>query len=388
MIAPDNEAALAAAVAEASAQRTPLAVTGGGTLTALGRPMQTAETLTTAGLSGITLYEPAEMVISAWAGTPLADVEAALATGHQRLAFETPDYRALLGSNGTPTIGAVAATNRSGPRRIKAGAARDSLIGVRVVTGRGEVVKNGGRVMKNVTGYDLVKFLAGSWGTLGILSEVSFKVSPVPETEATLVFSGLDDVRAVAALSEALGSPWTITGAAHLPARRQTLLRIDGFAGSVAARLDNLRDLLRGYGTPETLDAAASADIWRAIRDVDVLTAPPGATVWRISVKPADGPRVADAIRAARDVDIVYDWGGGLVWAAIASSGDGGAAIVRRAVSAVGGHATLFRAPDETRLSVDVFEPLPAPMMLLTRKLKAEFDPHGILNPGRMYPGI
>src|SRR5690606_22676471 len=200
----------------------------------------------------------------------------------------------------------------AGPRAIRAGAGGHCLGGVGVVTGRGGVVKNGGRVMKNVTGYDLVKFLAGSWGTLGVLSEVSFKVSPVPETEATLVFSGLGDAQAVAALSEALGSPWTIAGAAHLPGRGHTLLRIDGFAGPVSSRLDTSLDLLRDCGRAETLDAEASAACWRASRDVQVLTAPPGATVWRISVKPTDGPRVADAIRAATDADIVYDWGGGL----------------------------------------------------------------------------
>lgn len=388
MIAPADEAALSVAVADAAARRTPLAVVGGGTLSALGRPMQTAATLSTAFLTGITLYEPAEMVISARAGTPLADIEAALAENRQRLAFEPPDYRDFLAVSGDRTVGSVTATNLSGPRRIQAGATRDSMIGVRFVNGAGTVVKSGGRVMKNVTGYDLVKFLSGSWGTLGVFSEVTFKVSPVPETEASIVLGGLDDAPAIAALSAALSSPWGVTGAAHLPRQGKTVIRIDGFEPSVRARAADLVNLLRAYGKADIVGAEDSAELWRSVRDLGALKAPPGSVVWRLSVKPGDGPTVAAAIRTSADADVLYDWGGGLMWVVLRGGGDAGAALVRGSVAAVGGHAMLFRGPDEARLSVDVFQQLAPPVMALTRKLKAEFDPHGILNPGRMYPGI
>jgi glycolate oxidase FAD binding subunit len=386
---PGDERELAAAIADAGAARSPLAVVGGGTRVGLGRPMQTAATLSTARLTGITLYEPTELVISARSGTPLAEVESLLASNRQRLAFEPPDHRGLYRTSGEPTIGAVAAANLSGPRRIQAGAARDSLIGVRAVNGRGETIKSGGRVMKNVTGYDLVKFLAGSLGTLAVLSEVTFKVLPMPETETSLVFAGLDDQRAVAALSEALGSPFSVTGAAHIPGDpARTAIRIEGFATSVSDRSRRLSAQLSAYGAPEVLDEGLSAALWSTIRDLDALDAAPDVPVWRVSVKPADGPVIADAVRAAFAARILYDWGGGLVWIAGGEGPDAGESAIRSAVAAVGGHAMLIRAPDDVRLAVDVFQPIPAPLMDLTRKLKASFDPGGILNPGRMYPGI
>lgn len=392
LLQPADEAELAAVIADAAAKRTPLAIEGGGTLRGLGRPMQTAATLSMARLTGVTLYEPAEMVLSARAGTPLAEVEALLADKGQRLAFEPPDLRAFYGTAGTPTIGAVAAANLSGPRRIAAGAARDLLIGVRAVNGRGEIVKSGGRVMKNVTGLDLVKFLAGSYGTLAVMSEVTFKVLPSPETEATLAWSGLDDVRAIAALSAALGSPFSVTGAAHAPATAdiaaRTLVRIEGFADSVRHRLRGLADALSAFGAPDRLDGDASATGWKAMRDLAVLAASREAIVWRISVKPSDGPRIAAAARAALDCRILYDWGGGLVWIACPDQPDGGAGILRASVKALGGHATLCRAPDHLRRTTNVFEPPSEPLAALSRRLKEAFDPAGVLNPGRLYPGV
>lgn len=389
---PADEAELADVVAGAMAKKTPLAVVGGGTRTGLGRPMQTAATLSTAKLTGVTLYEPAELVISAKAGTRLAEVEALLATEGQRLAFEPIDHRGIFGSAGEPTIGAVAAANLSGPRRIQAGAARDSLIGVRAVTGAGIVVKSGGRVMKNVTGYDLVKFLAGSLGTLGVMSEVTFKVQPAPETEATLAITGLRDAQAVAAMSAALGSPFFVTGAAHSPADEsepaRTYVRIDGFAASVADRAERLRTLLADFGPADILTEHTSRSLWLTILDLDGLSAPLITPIWRVSVKPSDGPAIADAARAAFAARILYDWGGGLVWIAGGEGPDAGAGVVRAAVAKAGGHATLVRASETVRNAVDVFEPQPAPVMDLSRKLKATFDPAGILNPGRMYAGV
>ena len=392
-ITPADEQDLAAAVADAAQRKTPLAIVGGGTRAGLGRPMQTAETLSTAGLTGVTLYEPAEMVISARAGTPLAEIEALLAENRQRLAFEPTDSRAVYGTLGAPTIGAVAAANLSGPRRINQGAARDHLIGVRAVTGSGAAVKSGGRVMKNVTGLDLVKFLAGSHGTLAVLSEVTFKALPAPESEATLVIAGLSDERAVAAMAAALGSPFSVTGAAHAPASdsdpAHTYLRLEGFAASVADRAKRLADALRDFGAAAELDAATSHSLWLTILDLDGLAAPLSAPLWRVSVRPSEGPGIAAAARAAFPVRVLYDWGGGLVWI-LGGEGeeDAGAAVIRAAAGRVGGHATLVRAADSVRNAVEVFHPLSPPLMTLTRKLKATFDPAGILNPGRMYPGI
>ena len=393
VIAPADEAELATAITDAAAARTPLAVEGGGTRRGLGRPTQTAATLSTAGITGVTLYEPTELVISARAGTPLEEVETLLAGNRQRLAFEPLDHRPILHSTGTPTIGAVAAANLSGPRRIQAGAARDSLIGIRAVNGRGEVIKSGGRVMKNVTGYDLVKFLSGSYGTLAVFSEVTFKVVPVPETERTLVLGGLDDEMAVAALSAALTSPWSVTGAAHLPEMdhepARTLIRIDGFEASVSERTGKLAAALAAFGTTETLPEGEATALWQAVRDGTALNALRRAVIWRLSVRPVDGPRVVAELRRTLPCRAVYDWGGGLIWLAATDTGDSaGALVVREAVARVGGHATLVRAPEDVRLAVEVFEPQRPPVMDLTRRIKATFDPEGILNPGRMYAGV
>ena len=387
---PRSEAEAATLIGEAAARRERLRLVGGGTRAGIGRPAQDEATLSSAGLTGITLYEPAELVIAARAGTPLAEVEARLAEGGQMLPFEPMDHRPLLGSTGEPTIGAVAAGNVSGPRRIAGGAARDSLIGVRFVNGRGETVKSGGRVMKNVTGLDLVKLMAGSWGTLGFLTEVTFKVLPVPERTATLALAGLDDARAVEAMSVALGSPFEITGAAHLPegidGPARTLLRIEGFSASVDYRLGQLTRLLRGFTPPATREGEEAASQWRAVRDV-LPFAGGDEAVWRLSTAPGRGPAVAAAIAAARPARWFYDWGGGLIWLATPATGDAGAEVVRAAL-AQGGHATLVRAPDAVRAAVPVFEPLSEPLMRITTGLKAAHDPIGLFNPGRMYAGI
>src|SRR4051812_13539232 len=272
---PSTEQDAASIVAEAAARRTPLSLIGGGTKADVGRPAQTAATLSAAGLTGVTLYEPAEMVIGAWAGTPLSEVVRTLAEKGQELTFEPVDWRGLLGSTGEPTIGAVGAANVSGPRRILAGAARDNLIGVRFVNGRGELVKSGGRVMKNVTGLDLVKGLSGSWGTLGFLTEVIFKVLPRAERVATLVLRGLDDARGIEALSLAIGSPFEVTGAAHLPANldgggARTLIRIEGFTVSIDYRLGELKRLLKRFGAADVIEGQPAAALWESVRDATV----------------------------------------------------------------------------------------------------------------------
>ena len=392
LFTPRDEQDAGAIVVEAAANRTPLSIIGSGTKAAIGRPAQTEATLSSAGLTGVTLYEPAELVIAARAGTPLAEVVRTLGLRNQELPFEPIDYRGLLGSTGEPTIGSVAAANLSGPRRIMAGAARDSLIGVRFVNGRGEAVKSGGRVMKNVTGLDLVKLMAGSWGTLGFLTEVTFKVLPKAERAATLIFRGLDDARAIEALSQALGSPYEITGAAHIPSVDQagasTLLRIEGFSFSVEYRLGELRRLLKRYGTPDIVERKGADALWQSVRDATLIADPRDRAVWRVSTAPTKAPELTAAIARSLDARWFYDWGGGLVWIATDPRGDAGAAAIRKALRTTGGHATLVRAPAEVRAAVDVFEPQADALMRVSAGIKASFDPVGIFSPGRMYAGV
>lgn len=390
---PTTEAQACAVVKSVIDSRVPLTLRGGGTRAGLGRPAQAASTLSSAGLTGITLYEPAEMVIAARTGTPLALVQEALAERGQMLPFEPMDHRALYGTEGEPTIGAVAACNISGPRRINAGAARDSLIGIRMVNGRGEMIKSGGRVMKNVTGLDLVKLVSGSHGTLGFLTEVTFRVLPKPAEIATLQWRGLSDVQGVALLSKALGSPFEPMAAAHLPAglageEAVTLLRLENFPDSIEYRSGELALLLGEYGVPDRLDGEGIGSLWRSIRDA-AFFAGTAEAIWRLSLKPTDGAKAATAIgRMLPGARWFYDWGGGLVWLAAPADGDAGAAAIRTALKPLGGHATLVRAPDAVRAAVDVFQPLAEPLMRVTAGIKKSFDPAGIFEPGRMYAGI
>ncbi len=385
LLEPATESELAAAVANAAAARTPLEIRGGGTRSGLGRPVQAAATLSTAKLSGITTYEPGALTLIVQAGTPIAKIEEALAAEGQMLPFEPMDHRALFGTAGEPTIGGAVAVAASGPRRIQKGAVRDFMLGVRFVNGAGEAIANGGRVMKNVTGYDLVKLMAGQHGTLGVLSEIAFKVLPAPRETVTLRASGLADNQAVEAMSRALGSPYDVAGAAHLDSDAaagpsETMVRLEGLEGSVAYRAERLLALLgSGWDTaPDPLEP------WTPVRDVAPFAGRAGA-VWRISVKPTDGPVIVRALRQAGiDLSALYDLGGGLVWLLTPETEDCGAAIVREHVAAVGGHATLVRAPDPVRAAVAVFEPEPAPLARISAGLRAKFDPHGILNPGRI----
>jgi glycolate oxidase FAD binding subunit len=390
LLQPRTEAEAAALVQGAAG---PLRLAGGGTRAGLGRAIRTAATLTSRGLSGITLYEPAEMVIGARAGTPLVEIEAALAEKNQALAFEPMDHRPLFASPGEPTIGAVAAGNISGPRRVFAGAARDSLIGVRFVNGRGQVVKSGGRVMKNVTGLDLVKLHAGAMGTLGLLTEVTFKVIPRAPAMATLVFQGLDDARANELMCAAMGTPFEITGAAHLPAgtggdRARTLLRLEGFSEQLDYRTSRLRDLFAASGSPERLDGEAAALVWREVRDVLPLVEPRDHAVWRLSVPPKAAAGLARRLAEALDARVLYDWSGGLVWLATPEAEDAGAAVIRAAVHETGGHATLVRGSAELRGRIAVFAPEPMAIARLTAGIKASHDPRGLFNPGLMHPGV
>jgi glycolate oxidase FAD binding subunit len=378
-----------------------LEVAGQGTKRALGRPSQTDITLDLSGLSGVTLYEPAELVLSAKAGTPLAEIEAQLDKNNQELAFEPMDYGPLLGLDaGKGTIGGTIATNLSGPRRIKAGAARDHFLGVTAVTGRAETIKSGGRVVKNVTGYDMCKVLAGSWGTLAAMTDITLKVLPKAESEATVIVEGLDDAHACQAMAAAMGSACDVSGAAHLPdhvasyfdglprASAATVLRLEGVAPSVKHRKETLAALLKPFGAVALLEEKESRALWRSVRQVKPFAAAAGRDrpLWRISTAPSRGHEIAAAITPA--AQMYYDWGGGLVWVAMPIADEPDAASIRGAVAALGGHATLVRAPASLRASVDVFEPQDAALSALNKRVKEGFDPKGVLNPGRMWAGI
>jgi glycolate oxidase FAD binding subunit len=391
------------AVQWALANAKALELVGHGSKRTIGRPAQTDATLDLSGLSGITLYEPEELVLSAQAGTPLADVEAAVAANSQMLAFEPMDYAALLGTAaGRGTIGGVLSANVSGPRRIKAGAARDHFLGFAAVSGRGETFKSGGRVVKNVTGYDLCKLMAGAWGTLAALTEVTIKVLPRPETEETLAILGLGDAAAIHAMSAAMASPFEVSAAAHLPAgvaeriagpwsaQPVTALRLEGVAVSVVHRRRTLRAEMRPRGALALLAEQESRAFWRKVRDVEPFAAEAAKVrpVWRVSTAPSKGAELGAMIAAQTPAEFIYDWAGGLVWVAPAAADDAGARAVRHAVAACGGHATLVRADAATRAAVAVFEPQDAGLGALTKRVKESFDPKGVLNPGRMWAGV
>jgi glycolate oxidase FAD binding subunit len=382
-----------------------LEVIGRGSKRGIGRAAQWDATLDLSGLSGITLCEPAELVLSAKAGTPLAEIEAAVAANDQELAFEPMDYGPLLGgAPGTGTVGGALAANLSGPRRIKAGAARDHFLGTSAVSGRGETFKAGGRVVKNVTGYDLCKLLAGSWGTLAALTEVTIKTLPRAETEETVLVLDLDPATAVKAMTAATGSFADVSAAAHVPsavAKRiaeiaaagsaVTAFRLEGVPPSVVHRKGLLEELAKHFGALGMLPAEVSRGLWRAIRDVKAFAAngPAGdRIIWRISTAPSRGAEVGNALAERAQAELHYDWAGGLIWAALPPSDDAGAVVVRTIVAAAGGHATLIRAPAAMRAKVDVFTPEPAPLAALSKRVRESFDPRGVLNAGRMWAGV
>jgi glycolate oxidase FAD binding subunit len=391
---PQNAVELQEAIATAASERAPVEITGAGTKRGLGRPVEARYQLSLAGLSGITLYEPEELVLSARAGTPLAEIEAALREKGQQLAFEPADWGGLLGTRpGAQTIGGVIACNLAGPRRLTAGAARDHLLGFQAVSGRGEPFKSGGRVVKNVTGFDLSKLMAGSFGTLAAMSEVTLKVLPRPEAVATLLLLDQEPAIAAGSMAAALGSVHDVSSAAWLPATLATrigvgpgvaltALRFEGLVASVDHRLRALTALLPS--AVQRLDGAASDAFWRAVRDAEPFVEDRTRDVWRVSVAPLDGARLVAALPEA---EAYLDWAGGLVWLALPASADAGVARVRVAKGPAG-HATLIRAEAAVRAAVPVFEPEPGPLGALSQRIKASFDPLGILNPGRMVEGI
>ncbi len=384
-IRPRDAKELRQAVEWALGEGVTLDVRGQGSKLALGKPMRCDQVLDLSGLSGVVDYAPEELVVTLRAGTPLSEIEALLAQRNQMLAFEPPDLGPLLdGEAGQGTLVGAMMGNLAGSRRVSAGAARDHLLGFSGVNGRGESFKSGGRVMKNVTGYDLSKLLAGSWGTLAVLDEVSVKVLPAPDQTRTLLLLGLADAEAVKAMCAAMGSPHDISGAAHVAGR--TALRLEGVAPSVEARLKGLRELLAVSGAKvEELGTLESRAFWREVRDVAPFAAAGDAVVWKISCPPTEGPAIVARIKAQRPAaEAFYDWSGGLVWLALPVSADADHTIVRGALGPVGGHATVIRASEAVRTAVPVFQPQPPPLAALASRVKESFDPKRLFNRGRM----
>ena len=397
IIEANSEAAVVEAIAAAAAGR-PIEIRGAGSKAGLGRPMQAGSCLAMTGLSGVTAYEPEELVLTAWAGTPLAAIEDCLTAGGQALAFEPRDLSAVLGGTGLQTLGGVVATNLSGPRRCVGGAVRDHVLGLRAVNGMGELFKAGGKVVKNVTGYDLCKVLTGSFGTLAAFTEITVKVLPAAETEETLLVLGQDAAAAVRLMSQALGSSANPSAAAWLPgplAGRSeaaglsgggaaTCLRLEGFGPSVEARRRALLDRLGSGSQVVLLAAEGSRRLWRQLRDLLVFVpGRPDFALWKLALRPSDAPALVERLSRLDGALPFLDWGGGLAWLGLPCGDDAQAAAVRDAMPA-GGHATLVGAPAAVRASQPVFQPLPPPLAALEARLKGSFDPKGILNPGRM----
>lgn len=396
MLIPHSEAEAADLVRAAAQNRQTLEIVGTRSKSGLGNIVETEAVLSTTGLTGIVSYNPAEMVMTARAGTPLAEIEAALAENRHMLAFEPPLLNGIYGNEGQGTIGGLFACNLSGPRRIQAGAARDHLLGVRFVNGFGEIVSAGGRVMKNVTGLDLVKLMAGSHGTLGLMTELTFKVLPVPETSATVVLSGLDEEEASWAMAQAFSRSWEVSGAAHLPESCKgrfhdgrlpdgaaTLLRIEGLGFSVEERLQRMRTELTGARLAE-LGHEESVALWREVRDVRPFHADGRARpLWKVSVAPSAGHQLLSALRMQTGVDGYFDWQGGLLW--LRMEADAEAELLRGMIQQLGGgHATLMRGTDAERKTIPVFHPEAPAIAALTGRIRQKFDPAGIFNPGRM----
>jgi glycolate oxidase FAD binding subunit len=395
-------------VRAAIASDQPLEIIGHGSRRLIGQPMATNALLDLSVLNAVTAYEPSELIITVQAGAALADVLSLIDSKNQQFAFEPIDTAPLLGTAGVGTIGGMIGAGLAGPRRIKAGGVRDHLLGAHAVSGFGDSFKTGGRVVKNVTGYDLCKLLAGSWGTLAVMTEVTLKVMPRPESERTLVLRGLDDITANKAMTAALGSPFDVSGAAHLPnsafraavdalgdlgspREAVTLLRLEGITASATHRAAALGNALTPFGTAQIIEDAASTAVWSSVRDVKPLAAD-GALgawpVWRIVCPPAAGGALGQALSRDTGGDVIYDWGGGLIWAALPPKPDAQAALVRARVSALGGHATLLRASEQVRRDVDVFHPQQGGLAALAERVRHGFDPKNILNRGRMVRGF
>jgi glycolate oxidase FAD binding subunit len=382
-------------IVAAADAHTPLEPIGGGTKRAYGRAVEGTQPLDLCGLSGVVDYLPHELICVVRPGTLLAELEALLAERRQMLAFEPPRWAP------EATIGGVVACNLSGPRRFKAGAARDHLLGFQAVTGRGELIRGGGRVVKNVTGYDLSKLMCGSFGTLAVLTELCLKVLPRPEAERTIAVTGLDEAAALRWLSEAARTQQEPTGLAYLPPDAKlpeplrslgggiALIRVEGPERAVVAQAQALAAVGQGHqGAAEILGQEASRQVWRSVRELETLPVGSGERLWRFSVRADAAHALADSLRerlGPRPPRLLFDWAGGLVWATLPPLADTWVHDVARAAQ---GHARLVRSTALVAPEVECFTPLDPVSRRLHTQLKAAFDPAGILNPGRMYAGL
>lgn len=401
---PASAGEVATLIRDAIAEDRCLEIVGGGSKREIGRGVQPGSAiLSLAALANVLEYEPAEMMLTVQAGVRLADIQALLRQHGQRLAFEPPDFEPLLEHGASQsTIGGVVAAGFSGPRRFKAGAVRDHVLAVQAVTGRGEAFRAGGKVVKNVTGFDLPKLLTGSWGTLAVLTEITLRSTPAPQTICTMLLGGFDIHSAALVLREAAGGPWDVTGAAwlppsltsiaslpgSLPGESVTALRLEGVAASVSARASALLSHIKHSGEVQKLEGDESDALWRWVGGGAPLHKPVELAVWCASVPPASGVQVlAQVLARSGDGRGLLDGAGGTIWLALPATAEC-ADVVRAAVAGSGGQALLVRGPAAFRAQIPVFQPLPEPVAALTRRLKEQFDPHAILNRGRMYAGI
>lgn len=381
VLAPRDQAELVEAIRDAGATGTKIDLRGGGSRSGTGAPVPESATLDMRAFAGVADYDPAELVLTVGAGTPLADVESLVARHDQMLAFEPFDFAQVSGGEcGRTTIGGVVAGAVSGPRRLSRGAVRDHLLGFSAVSGRGEAFVAGGKVVKNVTGYDLSKLMAGSWGRLAALTEVTLKVLPAPQQQVTLIVCGLDAAQAYRAMSTALGSQADVAAAAYMPDAAEkgggtvTAFRLEGFVPSVAARAIMLDSVLGGFGRVEQADPAAG--LWDRVKSLAPLAT--ASTLWRVSLPARSMPSFSETLAAA-GAPWLADWGGGLVWTGFV----GEPAILRRTAAEAGGHAALVKGPSELRAAVPAFHPQAAGLAALEQRVRRGFDPLGVFETGR-----
>lgn len=401
ILRPRDEEQLAKVIKEANEERVPLEVAGAGTKRGLGRPVNSENIVCTGAMFGISSYEPQELVITVKTGTPVRFVEETLARQGQIMPFEPLDMGPVLGlSQGEGTIGGLFATNLCGSRRVYAGSARDNILGVTAVNGQGDIIRSGSSVIKNSSGYNISKGLTGSWGTLAVMTEVTMKVLPKPEETATLIFTGLLDELAIELMSKTMKTPYEVSGAVHLQQQFTsclrdeelnrldtpvTAIRIENFSGIVEYRLKKLKEILDSFGPIQVLNSDRSEQFWSDIKTLRMFQFT-DAPFWRITTSPGKGVEIINAVKTHHPNSVaMYDWSGGLIWLLTPFTADAGASEIHRAVINRGGNATLMRGELSLRASAEVFQPVEENIATLTRKLKAAFDPNGILNPGRMY---